>query len=105
MVKVNKCCCCIPVKTGVLILGALDFLMLLKNMLKVDMNSFAIQLYPTTTFISMLIRDNRQNRKFYFTSFLLCRLIILVLYAVKVWKDVFEEPTPDELNAIDVVCK
>ena len=105
MVKVKKCCCCVPVKTGVLIFGALDFLMLLASMFKVDMISFAIQLYPSISFIAMLIKDNRQNRKFYFVSFLLYRIIIIVLYAFKVWKDIFEEPTLDEQNAIDIVCK
>ena len=104
MVKVGKCCCCIPVATGILILGALDVLAWLTAVYRIDMFSFFVLLLPTLTFIMMIVNDCRQNRKYYFAAFLTYRIIFLCLLAFKVWKDVFDEPILDEQNAVANVC-
>ena len=100
----NKCCFCIPVATGIKILGALDTLNWLASIAQGNTFQMGILTLPTLTFAMMIMKDTRMARKLFFATFSLYRVILLVLFAYKVYKDIFEEPVEDEQKAVANVC-
>ena len=60
--KVEKCCCCIPLPTGVKILGVLEILNWLINIWTGNMFNVCLFWLTPLAFILMLARDKKLHR-------------------------------------------
>ena len=58
MVKVSKCCCCIPVKTGANIIGCIHVLGLLAGLYMINPLQISLELFCGATFVYMVYRDS-----------------------------------------------
>ena len=86
MVRVSKCCCCIPIKIGAYIIGFFHLLGLIAALLKASLFLIAVEIICGCTFLYMLYRDAKQSRLYYFAVF--CNYAIiqaLYLLVAIVW--------------------
>ena len=71
MVKVKKCCCCIPVKTGAMIIGSVHVLGLLIGLYLVAPLQISLEIFCGAAFLLMVYRDSQQKRLFYFSAYVI----------------------------------
>ena len=60
--KVNKCCCCISVKTGVYIIGIWHVIVLIGGLFNHQLVRVSLELFTAIAFIVMCARDNAATR-------------------------------------------
>ena len=51
---------------------------------------------PAVTFVLMMLMDIEKTRKLFFISFSATRVIFIILYIYKVYRDFFDQPVLDE---------
>ena len=69
MVRVSKCCCCFPVKTGAYIIGFAHVIGLLLGIVFVNPLQVTLEVFCGITFLWMFFRDSEQKRLFYFSAY------------------------------------
>ena len=77
--KINKCCCCIPIKAGALLIGALHVLYLVLSLYKQAYVNAALNLFTGTIFLVMLYKDSKFTRMAFFASFITQVVLIIAL--------------------------
>ena len=60
--KVNKCCCCIKIKSGVYLIGAWHVLMLIAGLFSVNIIRVALEVFTAIAFVVMLFKDTATTR-------------------------------------------
>ena len=91
MVRVSKCCCCIPVKTGAYIIGCIHVLGMVIGLIQLDMIKVALDVFCGCTFLLMVFKDSEQKRLFYFAAYLVYTGIITVMHLIFAFWDKDEE--------------
>ena len=77
----KHCCWCIKVKTGALIIGAMQLISLVSRaMTQFNLMTFALKIFTVGCFLMMLYKDNEINRMMYFVSY--C-IEIAILYSIE----------------------
>ena len=71
MVKVKKCCCFVPIKTGAMIIGSVHVLGLLIGLYLVAPLQISLEIFCGATFLLMVYRDSQQKRLFYFSAYVI----------------------------------
>ena len=82
MVRVAKCCCCIPVKTGSYIIGSFHVIGLILGLLMLNPLQVSLEVFCGVTFLMMVYRDSEQKRLFYFTAYV---VYIVTLGAIRLF--------------------
>ena len=102
MISLSKCCCCVPVKTGVYIIGFLHLAGLILGIFTVNPIQISLEIFCGVTFVRMLYRDNAQSRLFYFAAYVVYVGIVGVLRLVFVFWDKNEKQmVRDYCEAVD----
>ena len=99
MVRVSKCCCCIPIRTGAYIIGAFHVFGLILGVLNASLFLIALEVFCGCTFLYMLYRDAKQSRLFYFAAFCVYAAINALIHLVFVFWD------HDEKRMVKANCK
>ena len=76
MVRLNKCCCCIPVKTGAYAIGLLHAIGLFSGVRKLDPLLIVLEVFCGCSFLLMVFRDNESKRFSYFLSYIINMFLI-----------------------------
>ena len=76
----NRCCFCIPLKEGVLILGALEVLSWLTLAYRGDLLKFIFVAPVVVFFFKMGMNDTKWNRRLFFWAFTVSRMVILAQF-------------------------
>ena len=79
MFKANKCCCCIPIKVGTYLIGAIHLFYLVIFMMQFHLLDAALNFFCATTFLVMIFKDTQFTRMCFYASFQTYVLLILVL--------------------------
>ena len=82
MVKVSKCCCCVPVKPGAYCIGYFHLLLLALGLMFMEPLTISSEAFCGATFILMVWKDSAQKRLFYFSAYLVYALLIGVIRIV-----------------------
>ena len=69
MKEVDKCCCCISIKTGVYIIGAWHILILLGGLFEAQYLRVTIELFTALSFMVMIFRDSIMTRMYFFATY------------------------------------
>ena len=69
MLKLTKCCCCIPVKTGTYIIGYLHIVTFIAGVVLINPFQISLDFLCWLIFLVMVIRDSQQKRLFYFAAY------------------------------------
>ena len=91
MVKVNKCCCCIPVKTGAYIIGCFHVLGVIIGIVQLDIVKIVMDIFCGTTFLFMVFRDSEWNRLFYLATYMAYTGIVIATHLIFFFWDRDEE--------------
>ena len=59
---VNKCCCCIKVKTGVYLIGGWHVFMMISGLFNVNIIRVSLEAFTAISFIVMLFKDTANTR-------------------------------------------
>ena len=87
MVKVQSCCCCIPIRTGAYLIGCIHVLGLLAGLYLINPLQISLEIFCGTTFLLMIYRDNEQKRLFYFSAYMVYAGILGALRMLFVFWD------------------
>ena len=77
--KLNKCCCCVPIKIGASIIGGLHVFFLVMSLYKQAYVNAALNLFSGTVFLVMLYKDTQFTRLVFFATFITQVLLIIAL--------------------------
>ena len=69
MIRVSKCCCCISIKQGCYLIGAIHLVSLVLGLISVNPLQIALDVFTGCTFLHMVLRDSEQARLFYFSAY------------------------------------
>ena len=99
MVKVAKCCCCISIKTGAFIIGAIHVVGLLLGVIWVSPLQISLEIFCGATFLYMVYRDCERNRLLYFASYCVYAFTLGIIRLIFVFWD------KDEKAIVTEYCK
>ena len=91
MVESQSCCCFFSAKTGVMIFGVLAFLGLLGEIEEFVPSRFGCNLGIFLSFLIMMLMDTERNRKWFFISYTISSLILMIVMFYLTQKGVFKE--------------
>ena len=60
--KVNKCCCCIKVKTGVYAIGMWHVICMVAGLFSIDLVRVTLEIFTAIAFVVMVVQDNANTR-------------------------------------------
>ena len=98
MFKANKCCCCIPIKAGAYLIGAIHLFYLVIFIMEFHILDAALNFFCGTTFAVMVFKDTQFTRMCFFAAF---QTYVLLILALELYTLVF--PFEDQQEAMDVV--
>ena len=65
----NRCCCCLSVKTGTYIIGCLHILSSPVDIFMLEPEYIALHFFIVGSFLTMVYRDSAVNRMYYFAAY------------------------------------
>ena len=98
MFKANKCCCCIPIKAGTYLIGAIHLFYLITFIMKFHIIDAALNFFCGTTFAVMLFKDTQNTRMCFYTAF---QTYVLLILALELYTLFF--PFEDQQEAMDKI--
>ena len=88
--KVKKCCCCVPIDIGVMILGALLWFSLLGELDYFNPIRMGITVTVGCIFLFMVFQDSDDARKLFFLGYLVYQISSIV-FAIQQTYAILEE--------------
>ena len=78
--RVNKCCCCISVKTGVYIIGVWHLIIMIAGLFEAEYVRVSLELFTAISFIILVAKDSANTRQFFFVTYsIFCVLFNIVM--------------------------
>ena len=102
--KVQACCMCMPVNLGVKILGCLDILLWLKAAHNGDIIQFTLLMFTCSAFALLLQRDTSMRRRNFFIAYLVFRVILVLMFISRIYRENEVEPSDEVQVAVENVC-
>ena len=69
MFKASACCCCIPIKAGAYVIGAIHLFYLAIFIAEFHLLDAALNFFCGTTFLVMIFKDTQFTRMCFYASF------------------------------------
>ena len=77
--KTKRCCCCVPIKTGTYVIGALHAIYFVLFIMEPNFIGASLNFFCMSTFFAMVFKDSPFTRQIFFTAFATYVFLIAML--------------------------